>query len=93
VENSVLPGCPEHGVWNRPQHPAAHGVLRMILEMNGEEILRVDPVSCTALVSRGASTHAVDSTLVFYTVVPRNSLNIRHIYKLFRTLIVWTMYR
>ncbi|KAH7923796.1 NADH-ubiquinone oxidoreductase [Leucogyrophana mollusca] len=26
-----------------PQHPAAHGVLRMILEMNGEEILRVDP--------------------------------------------------
>ncbi|KAH9466661.1 hypothetical protein MJO28_000722 [Puccinia striiformis f. sp. tritici] len=26
-----------------PQHPAAHGVLRMILEMNGEEILRADP--------------------------------------------------
>ena len=26
-----------------PQHPAAHGVLRLILEMNGETIERVDP--------------------------------------------------
>ena len=26
-----------------PQHPAAHGVLRLILEINGEEILRADP--------------------------------------------------
>lgn len=26
-----------------PQHPAAHGVLRMIVEMEGETILRVDP--------------------------------------------------
>ena len=31
-------------MFDRPQHPAAHGVLRMILEMNGEEILRADPV-------------------------------------------------
>ena len=26
-----------------PQHPAAHGVLRLILEMDGEVILRADP--------------------------------------------------
>jgi NADH-quinone oxidoreductase subunit D len=26
-----------------PQHPAAHGVLRLILEMDGEVIERADP--------------------------------------------------
>jgi NADH-quinone oxidoreductase subunit D len=26
-----------------PQHPAAHGVLRLVLEMDGEVIERVDP--------------------------------------------------
>ncbi|KAL7414064.1 nife hydrogenase-like protein [Mrakia frigida] len=26
-----------------PQHPAAHGVLRLILELNGERVLRADP--------------------------------------------------
>jgi NADH dehydrogenase (ubiquinone) Fe-S protein 2 len=26
-----------------PQHPAAHGVLRLILELNGEVIMRADP--------------------------------------------------
>ncbi len=26
-----------------PQHPAAHGVLRLVLEMDGEEIQRADP--------------------------------------------------
>lgn len=33
---------PDHSL--SPQHPAAHGVLRMILELNGEEIIRADPV-------------------------------------------------
>jgi NADH dehydrogenase (ubiquinone) Fe-S protein 2 len=26
-----------------PQHPAAHGVLRLVLELNGENVLRADP--------------------------------------------------
>ena len=26
-----------------PQHPAAHGVLRLVLELNGETIIRADP--------------------------------------------------
>jgi NADH dehydrogenase (ubiquinone) Fe-S protein 2 len=26
-----------------PQHPAAHGVLRLILEVSGEKVLRIDP--------------------------------------------------
>ena len=26
-----------------PQHPAAHGVLRLVLEMNGEVIQSADP--------------------------------------------------
>ena len=26
-----------------PQHPAAHGVLRLILELNGEVVVRADP--------------------------------------------------
>ena len=26
-----------------PQHPAAHGVLRLVLEMDGEVVERADP--------------------------------------------------
>ena len=26
-----------------PQHPAAHGVLRLVVELDGEVVLRVDP--------------------------------------------------
>ena len=26
-----------------PQHPAAHGVLRLVLELNGELVLKADP--------------------------------------------------
>jgi NADH:ubiquinone oxidoreductase subunit D len=37
------PRAARHTVNFGPQHPAAHGVLRLILEINGEEILRADP--------------------------------------------------
>ena len=26
-----------------PQHPAAHGVLRLVLELDGETVVRADP--------------------------------------------------
>ena len=29
-----------------PQHPAAHGVLRMVLELDGEVVVRADPHIC-----------------------------------------------
>jgi NADH-quinone oxidoreductase subunit D len=38
----------EHNIRNfsinfGPQHPAAHGVLRLVLELDGEVVERVDP--------------------------------------------------
>jgi len=35
-----------------PQHPAAHGVLRLILELDGEVIIKADPH--IGLLHRGA---------------------------------------
>ena len=32
-----------HSINFGPQHPAAHGVLRLILEMDGEVVERADP--------------------------------------------------
>ena len=41
-----------------PQHPAAHGVLRLILELDGEVVERVDP-HIGFLLSRHREAHGV----------------------------------
>ncbi len=44
IEKSILPKKIKNFTINfGPQHPAAHGVLRLVLEMNGEIVLRADP--------------------------------------------------
>jgi NADH-quinone oxidoreductase subunit D len=38
------PGDPEHMILNMgPSHPSTHGVLRIVLEMDGEQIVSADP--------------------------------------------------
>ena len=39
-----------------PQHPAAHGVPRLVLELDGEVVQRVDPH--IGLLHRGTEKHA-----------------------------------
>ena len=46
--NGKMAPLPEKTVRNMsvnfgPQHPAAHGVLRMVLELDGETVVRADP--------------------------------------------------
>jgi NADH dehydrogenase (ubiquinone) Fe-S protein 2 len=44
IEKRVIPPKFKNFTLNfGPQHPAAHGVLRLVLEMNGEVIQRADP--------------------------------------------------
>jgi len=44
IEHAIIPRKIKHFTLNfGPQHPAAHGVLRLVLEMNGEVIERADP--------------------------------------------------
>jgi len=44
IEHAITPRKIKHFTLNfGPQHPAAHGVLRLVLEMNGEVIERADP--------------------------------------------------
>jgi len=34
-----------------PQHPAAHGVLRLVLELDGEIVERCDPILACCIVA------------------------------------------
>lgn len=44
IEKKIIPPKFKNFTLNfGPQHPAAHGVLRLVLEMNGEVIQRADP--------------------------------------------------
>lgn len=44
IEKTVVPKKIKNFTINfGPQHPAAHGVLRLVLEMNGEVVQRADP--------------------------------------------------
>ena len=44
-----------------PQHPAMHGLLRLILELDGETVVRCDPVMgfCTAAKRRSPRTGCI----------------------------------
>jgi NADH-quinone oxidoreductase subunit D len=43
VSSSKIVEIDSHSINFGPQHPAAHGVLRLILEMDGEVVARADP--------------------------------------------------
>src|SRR5271168_5077650 len=44
LENKKLLNKVKHFNMNfGPQHPAAHGVLRLVLELNGEVVVKADP--------------------------------------------------
>lgn len=49
-----------------PQHPAAHGVLRLVLEMDGEVIVRADPH--IGLLHRDTKTSRVQNLYSICTV-------------------------
>lgn len=57
----------------RPQHPAAHGVLRLILEMNGEEILRADPVGLLQAIIFTCDTHVAFRSISASCIVVRKN--------------------
>lgn len=72
-----------------PQHPAAHGVLRLILELNGEEVLRADPVCALTLWVSNDRAYASRSTSVCFTAERRSLSSTRPTHKPSRTSTVW----
>ena len=50
-----------------PQHPAAHGVLRLVLEMDGEVIERADPHQVIEN-ARNLVEHDTDITSAFRNI-------------------------
>ena len=45
VDNDIVPGGSERMVINMgPQHPSTHGVLRLVMELDGETIVKCEPV-------------------------------------------------
>ena len=59
-----------------PQHPAAHGVLRLVLELDGEIVERVDPAKAGLVGGMVNSTLQVSAALgvavlggLFYTAL------------------------
>ena len=50
-----------------PQHPSAHGVLRLVLELNGEIIKRADPH--IGLLHRGTEKLIKKKTHFFFHLI------------------------
>ena len=62
-----------------PQHPAAHGVLRLVLELDGEVIVRADPH--IGLLHRGTEKLAENKTWVQALPYMRTQRNWRRSHK------------
>ena len=50
-----------------PQHPAAHGVLRLILELDGEVVEKADPH--IGLLHRGTEKLIENKTLIYCPLI------------------------
>ena len=58
-----------------PQHPAAHGVLRLVLEMDGETIQKADPH--VGLLHRGTEKLAESKPFIKVSVTWIDSITCR----------------